>query len=66
MTGSWQLDGTRLTLRTDREAAAFDIIQDTPTETLRLSNGFPSWENSCAPSLTLMNIEFVKTKGQAA
>ena len=38
--GTWQRDGTHLTLRTGRESAVFDVIHDALTETLRQFAGW--------------------------
>lgn len=62
--GTWQRDGARLTLRTEREAAVFDVVRDVPTEALRQSTGFATWESS--HELSLASIEFVQTEKRAA
>ena len=63
-TGTWQREGARLELRTERESAVFDVIRDRPTEVLRQSAGFTSWESS--HELSLASIEFVAKEKQAA
>lgn len=58
--GTWRRQGARLILQIERESAVFDVISDGPTETLRLSADFPSWEDN--HDLSLANISFVQTK----
>ncbi len=62
--GTWQREGAHLTLRTERESAVFDVVRDAPTEALRQSVGFPSWESS--HELSLESIDFVQTERRAA
>ena len=62
--GTWQRDGKSVKLATERETAAFDVIQTKPTELLRQSTGFPSWEKS--QELSLANIDFIQTIKRAA
>lgn len=62
--GTWRRDGTRLTFHTERESAVFDVVRDSPTETLRQSTGFATWESS--HELSLASIEFVQTEKRAA
>lgn len=62
--GTWQREGEKLTLSTSKETAAFDVIQNSATETLRQSDGFPSWEKS--NDLSLRSIDFVQTQKRAA
>ena len=57
--GTWQRDGKLLKLATERETAAFDVIQTEPTELLRQSTGFPTWEKS--QELSLASIDFIQT-----
>jgi hypothetical protein len=59
-TGTWQREGTHLMLCTEQESAVFDLIRETPTQTLRQSVGFRSWESS--PELSLGSIEFIKAQ----
>jgi len=58
MVGTWQREGTQLTLRSEAESAVFDLIRNAPSETLRQSVGFPSWEKY--HDYSLANIEFVQ------
>lgn len=62
--GTWQRDGTRLKLHTERESAVFDVVRDSPTEALQQSTGFVTWESS--HDLSLASIEFVQTEKTAA
>ncbi len=62
--GTWQREGARLELHTERESAVFDVIRDRPTEVLRQSAGFTTWESS--HELSLANIEFVTKEKHAA
>lgn len=58
--GTWHHDGARLMLHTEQESAVFDVIRDAPTEVLRQSAGFASWESN--NELSLENIDFVQTE----
>ena len=62
--GTWQREGTRLMLCTGQESAGFDVVRDQPTEALRQSTGFATWEAS--PDLSLASIELVRTEKIAA
>ena len=62
--GTWKRDGTQLTLSTGKETAAFNTIQNSSAETLRQSEGFPSWEKS--NELSLASIDFIQTTKRLA
>jgi hypothetical protein len=58
--GTWRREGAQLTLRVKGESALFEAIADAPTEMLRQSVGFPSWERHT--DLSLSKVEFVVTQ----
>jgi hypothetical protein len=58
--GTWKRDGKQLALSAGKETAAFDVIQNSTTETLRQSEGFLSWEKS--NELSLASIDFIQTQ----
>ncbi len=64
--GRWHRHGSRLTLQrdTEGESAVFEVVPGAPSETLRQSVGFPSWESSHEASLA--SVDFVLTNNRGA
>jgi hypothetical protein len=61
--GTWRREGSQLTLQIKGESAVFEVVADTPTEILRQSVGFPSWEGSEDLSLSKINFAVIPKNG---
>jgi hypothetical protein len=63
--GTWRRKGSQLTLQVKGESALFEAIGDAPTEMLRQSLGFPSWESSTDLSLSEVDFVITQNNGEA-